>query len=140
MEMLPAFLLGVTMLTLLFLMNRASFLLDLILNKNVPLWDTFLLFTTMMPFILSVTIPMTMMVATLLAFGRLSSDMEVTAFKSGGVHMFRLIAPVLVLGLSMTTVMLLFNDRILPMANFTFKKIHFKMLKDQGVPLPFVLS
>ncbi len=132
MEMLPAFLLGVTMLTLLFLMNRASFLLDLILNKNVPLWDTFLLFTTMMPFILSVTIPMTMMVATLLAFGRLSSDMEVTAFKSGGVHMFRLIAPVLVLGLSMTTVMLLFNDRILPMANFTFKKIHFKMLKDQA--------
>ena len=132
MEMLPAFLLGVTLLTSLFMLNKVSLLLDLVLNKSVPLLDTLLLFLSLMPFILSLTIPMSMMIATLLAFGRLSSDMEVTAFKSSGVHLFQLIAPVLVLSFCMTLFMIFFNDRILPAANFTFKKTHYKILKDQA--------
>ncbi len=132
MEMLPAFLLGVTLLTALFMLNKVSLLLDLVLNKSVPLWDTFLLFFSLMPFILSLTIPMSMMVATLLAFGRLSSDMEVTAFKSSGVHLFQLIAPVLALSFCLTLFMIFFNDKILPAANYTFKKTHFKILKDQA--------
>lgn len=132
MEMLPAFLLGVTLLTALFMINKVSLLLDLVLNKSVPLWDTLLLFLSLMPFILSLTIPMSMMVATLLAFGRLSSDMEVTAFKSSGVHLFHLIAPVLVLSSGLTLFMVLFNGWFLPAANSTFKKTHYKILKDQA--------
>lgn len=132
MEMLPAFLLGVALLTSLFMVNKISLLLDLVLNKSVPLWDTLVLFFSLMPFILSLTIPMSMMVATLLAFGRLSSDMEVTAFKSSGVHLFHLIAPVLALSFCLTLFMIFFNDTILPAANFTFKKTHYKILRDQA--------
>ena len=132
MEMLPAFFLGVTLLTSLFMLNKVSLLLDLVLNKSVPLWDTLILFLSLLPFILSLTIPMSMMIATLLAFGRMSSDMEVTAFKSSGVHLFHLIAPVLALGLCLTLLMIFFNDQILPAANFTFKKTHYKILKDQA--------
>jgi len=131
-EMAPAFLLSIGVLTMLFMTNKASLLLDLVLNKHVPFWDTLILYLSLMPFILSLTIPMSMMVATLLAFGRMSSDMEVTAFKSSGVHLFRLIGPVLTLGLLLTLLMIFFNDRILPAANFTFKKLHYKILKDQA--------
>ncbi|HUO57652.1 MAG TPA: LptF/LptG family permease [bacterium] len=131
-EMLPSFLLSVSMLTLLFVINKVSLLLDLVLNKNVPIWESLLLFLSMVPFILSLTVPMSTMVATLLAFGRLSSDMEVTAFKSSGVHLFRLIGPVLLLGACLTLVMLFFNDEVLPGANFLFKKIHFKILREQA--------
>jgi lipopolysaccharide export system permease protein len=75
---------------------------------------------------------MSMMAATLLAFGRLSSDMEITAFKSSGVHLFHLIAPVLVFGAVMTIVMLFFNDKILPAANYAFKQTHFKIVQKQA--------
>lgn len=132
MEIMPSFLICVSMLTFLFMVNKVFLLLDLVLNKKVPLLDTLLLYLSLVPFVLSLTIPMSMMVGTLLAFGRLSSDMEVTAFKSSGVHLFHLIAPVLVFGLLMTGGMLYFNDHILPSANFTFKKIQFKILQKQA--------
>lgn len=131
-EMMPAFLLGVTLLTSLFMINKVALLLDLLLNKNVNLGDTLLLFLSLLPMILSLTIPMSMMVATLLAFGRLSSDMEVTAFKTSGVHLFRLIGPVLLLSFLLTLFMIFFNDTVLPAANSTFKKVHYRILRDQA--------
>ena len=132
MEMLPAFSLSVSVLTLLLLLNRATFLLDLVVNKNVSPWDTLLLFLCLMPFILSITVPMSMMLTTLLAFGRMSSDMEVTAFKSSGIHLFRLIAPPLLFSLLLTALMLVFNGWVLPEANGSFKRMHFKILRDQA--------
>jgi lipopolysaccharide export LptBFGC system permease protein LptF len=58
--------------------------------------------------------------------------MEITAFKSSGIHMFRLIAPVLILGLLLTGLMIYFNDRILPTSNFAYKKTYFKILQRQA--------
>jgi lipopolysaccharide export system permease protein len=130
--MAPTFLITVAMLTFIFMTNRVFLLLDLILNKKAPLGETLVLYLSLMPFVLSLTVPMSMMVATLLAFGRLSSDMEVTAFKSSGIHLFHLIAPMLVFGLLMTGIMLFFNDRVLPAANYAFKKTHFKILQKQA--------
>jgi len=132
MEMMPPFLLCVFVLTFLLMTNRVSLLLDLILNKKVPIGDTLLLFSSYLPFVLSMTIPMSMMMGTLLAFGRLSSDMEVTAFKSSGVHLFHLIAPVLVIGFLMTVLMLFFNHKVLPAASFAFKQKQFKIVQHQA--------
>ena len=131
-EMLPSFLICLTLLTFLFMINKVFLLMDLVLNKKVPILDTLFLYVTLVPFVLSLTTPMSMMVGTLLAFGRLSSDMEVTALKSGGIHLFHLIAPVLAAGLVMTGFMLFFNDRILPAANYAFKVEQFKLLQRQA--------
>lgn len=131
-EMMPPFLLIVFLLTFLFMINKIFLLMELILNKNVSLFDTLLLYLSLVPYVLSLTVPMSMMVATLLAFGRLSSDMEITAFKSSGVHLFHLIAPVLVLGAMVTGLMLFFNDKVLPASNYAFKRTHFRILQNQA--------
>ncbi len=132
MEMLPSFLLCVAILTFLFMTNKIFLSLDLVLNKKVSISETLLLYLSLLPLILSLTIPMAMMVGTLLAFGRLSSDMEVTAFKSGGGHIFHLISPILVFGLLMTCLMLYFNDKVLPAAQFMVKKIEFNIIKKKA--------
>lgn len=131
-EILPPFLVCVVLLTALFMTNKVFVLLDLVLNKKVSLFDTLVLYLSLLPFILSMTIPMSMMVATLLAFGRLSSDMEVTAFKSGGVHMAHLVAPVMVLSLLLTGVMFYFNDKLMPAANYAFKRTQFEILQKKA--------
>ncbi|HVM32985.1 MAG TPA: LptF/LptG family permease, partial [bacterium] len=131
-EILPSFLIALSVLTFLFIINKIFVLLDMVINKKVPLGDTLVLYFSLVPFVLSLTVPMAMMIATLLAFGRLSSDMEITAFKSGGVHLFQLIYPVLAFALVLTAAMLYFNARILPEANYAFKKIHFKILENQA--------
>lgn len=131
-ETLPPFALSVFILTFIFMTNKVFLLLDLFVNKKVPLGDILLLYVSLIPFVLSLTVPMSLMMAVLLNFGRMSSDMEVTAFKSSGVHLFRLIGPVLLFGLLMTGVMIFFNDKILPAANTTFKKIHFKIIQNRA--------
>ncbi len=131
-EIMPSFVICLGILTFLFIINKVFVLLDFILNKKVPLGDSLTLYLSLIPFVLSLTVPMAMMIATLLAFGRLSSDMEITAFKSGGVHLFQLIYPVLFFAAVMTVGMLYFNAQILPASNYAFKKTHFKILENQA--------
>jgi lipopolysaccharide export system permease protein len=131
-EMLPSFLLSVALLTLLFMVNKVFLCLELILNNKVTLGQTLFLYLTFLPVIFSLTVPMAMMVGTLLSFGRLSSDMEVTAFKSGGGHLFHLVAPLLGLGAVMTLAMLFFNDRISPQAKFLSKKMEFDIVRSNA--------
>lgn len=130
--MTPSFLLCVALLTTLLMTNKIFLFLDMVLNKKVPFLDTTVLYLSFVPLILSMTIPMSMMVGTLLAFGRLSSDMEITAFKSSGVHLFHLIAPVLVMGSALTGTMIYFNDKVLPASNLICKETQFKILQKQA--------
>ncbi len=131
-EIMPPFLVCVVLLTSLFMTNKVFLLLDLVLNKKVPLFDTAILYLSLIPFILSMTVPMSMMVGTLLGFGRLSSDMEVTAFKSSGIHMFHLIGPVLGFSLLLSGLMFYFNDKVLPAANYAFKQSQFQILQKRA--------
>lgn len=131
-ELLPLFVICAASLTFVFLINKVFLWMDLVLNKGVPIWDVLQLYLSIVPFFLAMTVPMSALVATLLALGRLASDMEVTAFKSSGVHMAHLMAPVLAFGLVLTGLMIVFNDRVLPASNFLFKKVTYRIVKNQA--------
>ena len=131
-EVLPLFGITVAALTFVFLLNKVFLWMDLVLNKGVPFWDVLLLYVSIVPFFLAVTVPMSALVATLLALGRLASDMEVTAFKSSGIHLLHLMAPVVGFGLVLTALMILFNDRVLPASNFLFKKVSYRIVRNQA--------
>ncbi len=60
----------------------------------------------------SLTFPLGMMVAALLGFDRLSRDSEAVALYAGGISFLRMIVPVLGLGLLVSLVGYVFNDRI----------------------------
>ena len=47
--------------------------------------------------IMVLVVPMAILVSTIMAFGRLSSDNEITAMKAGGISFYRLIVPVLLI-------------------------------------------
>ena len=67
--------------------------------------------------ILALAVPMAVLVSTLMAFGRLSSDNEISAMRSVSVSYVRLLFPVLVFGASVTGFMMYFNNQILPEMN-----------------------
>ena len=56
------------------------------------------IFVFSLPGVVMWTFPMSMLLASLLTFGRLSSSSEITAMKSCGVSFYRIAAPVIVLG------------------------------------------
>ncbi len=98
-EILPFFLIGNLFFMFLLLMERMVTLADLFFSKNVPL---FLLIETiiyLLPSIFYMTIPIAGLLATLIAFSRLSADSELIAMKAIGASNKTLIKPLIFIGI-----------------------------------------
>lgn len=66
---------------------------------------------------LALAVPMAVLVAALMAFGRLSADNEITILKTSGISLYKIIRPAIIGTFLLTLVMFWFNDRILPEFN-----------------------
>ena len=76
-----------------------------------------------MPAIIMWTFPMSMLLATLLTFGRLSSNSEITAMKSCGIGFYRIAAPAIFLGIVISALAILFNEYVVPWANSAYNNV-----------------
>jgi lipopolysaccharide export system permease protein len=66
---------------------------------------------------LALAVPMAVLVASLMAFGRLSSDNEITILKTSGISIYKIIQPALIAAFFITLIMFWFTDRVLPEYN-----------------------
>jgi lipopolysaccharide export system permease protein len=69
-----------------------------------------------MPEFIGYSFPMSMLLSTMMTFGRLSGDSEIIALRSAGVSIYRLIAPAIVLSLMITGLTFLLQESITPAA------------------------
>lgn len=122
-ELLGPFFFALSVTTLILMLARVFKLVELIIAKNVPIIDVLNLFGYYMPAIVSLTAPMSMLVAVLIGFGRLSADNEVTAMKATGISLYQVVIPVLLMGLLLSVFMIWFTDQVLPEANHRFKNL-----------------
>lgn len=99
-EMIPPFLVSLGFFTFIFLMKQILDITNLIVNYKVGLSSVALLMVFTMPYFLQYVIPMSVMMAVLLAFLRMSGDNEIVALKAGGVSVYRLIFPVLIFSIA----------------------------------------
>jgi LPS export ABC transporter permease LptG len=67
--------------------------------------------------IMSWTLPISVLVATLITFGIFSKNNEVTAFKSGGVSLYRVALPVVAVAIVVGALSYLLSDFVLPYSN-----------------------
>ena len=70
-----------------------------------------------LPGFLVLAFPMATLMATLLAYSRLSGSSELTALRSVGVGTTRMVVPALALALAMSLLTFLFNDLLVPRSN-----------------------
>ena len=71
-----------------------------------------------MPAFIAFAFPMSVLLATLMAYSRLSSDSELIALRSIGVSVYRLVLPAIILSLLVTGLTFFFNDLVAPAANY----------------------
>lgn len=71
-----------------------------------------------MPEFISYAFPMSVLLAALMTYSRLSSDSELIAMRSVGVSIYRLVMPGIVLSLAVTGCTFLFNEMVVPAANY----------------------
>ncbi len=126
-EHLSPFAGGLFTFTILLLLNRVYQLMDLIIRKGVPVLVVFKVFLYSLPFILAMTVSMALLISSLVAYGRLSQDFEMMAFKSLGISFKRTLFGPLVFAFFVFLFMCWFNDRILPEANHRVKNLIFSI-------------
>jgi lipopolysaccharide export system permease protein len=98
-EMCGPFSINLFVFAFLFLMTEMIEIADWIVNYNLSLWVVLTIIFYTLPAFLVFIIPMSVMLAILLTFLRLSSDNEIVAIKSSGMSIYGLLTPVLLFGL-----------------------------------------
>ena len=116
-EHIAPFFFALGTITFLLLIDFVPKIIDLVIDKNISILVVLELIGLNLAWMLALSVPMSVLVATLMAFGRMSSDFEITAVKASGVNMIRLILPVLAAGAVIALGMIWFNDKILPDLN-----------------------
>lgn len=130
-EITIPFLLGMAAFTSVLLMGRLLKLADLVVAKGVPIADILRMIMYLIPSFCLVTIPMAFLLALLLAFGRLSTDSEITAIKASGVSLFGLLPPVLLFAMFAYLVTTFITVYALPWGNTSFKKLLFDIIESR---------
>ncbi len=108
---------------------------DMVMNKGVEITQVLKIFLFFLPYVLIFTIPISVLSAVLLGFGRLSSDNEITALRTSGISVHKIVFPVLVCGLIISFLNVPLNDKILPQSEFAARKL----LKTVGLKHPTAL-
>ncbi|MEB3159043.1 MAG: LptF/LptG family permease [Synechococcus sp.] len=88
-----------------------------IVESGLPVWIALQVLLLRLPSFLVISFPMATLMATLLAYSRLSSNSELTALRSVGVTATRMVAPAVAVALVMTSLTFVFNDVIVPRTN-----------------------
>jgi LPS export ABC transporter permease LptG len=128
-ELISPFLFGGALFTFFLVIDRIYQLTELVITKGVPFYLVVQLLVFMLPSFLAHTLPMALLVAVLLAGGRLAGDLEIIAFKAAGVSTIRLFRPVLAAALVVTAVTASLTLVIIPLANQEFQRQLFKILQ-----------
>lgn len=116
-EHIAPFLFAFLTITFLLIIDYVPKIIDQVIDKNLSLWVVLELIGVNLAWMLALSVPMAVLVATLMAFGRLSSDMEITAIKACGVNLLHILIPLLLAASVLAFGMVQFNDQILPDLN-----------------------
>ncbi|MBI3998373.1 MAG: LptF/LptG family permease [Armatimonadetes bacterium] len=108
------FLFGVALFATLLLLNHLFFLARLAADALISLRASVTLFALRVPYFVAYSLPMSTLLATLLAFGRLSDRNEVTAMRTSGLSLGRVAAPVLLAGVVVALAALAMNEWVVP--------------------------
>lgn len=113
-ELFSPLIIGLLVFTFILLVNKMFRLTDLLVSQGVSFWLVVQLLLCLLPTLLTLTIPMSVLVAVLIGFGRLAVDNEILAMRTGGVNLMRLFVPVIIGACLISGVMIGANYSLVP--------------------------
>jgi len=134
-ECIFPFFLALGVLTCVFLLGNLIQLANLVINKGVSIATVGKVFLLYIPLLLGYTLPIACLVSIILAFSRMSADNEILAIRTCGVHLRRILFPLLMIGIVFSLISVILNEKIVPYAHHEQRKI----LKKLGSQNPTAL-
>lgn len=122
-ELVGPFLFGLSAFTLIFAATQIINIGRIMSETHAPLWAAIEAFLWQLPSMVVLTIPMALLLGTLLAMQRLSGESEITAMKAAGITFLRIVAPLLVAGIVLSVVTYVLQEEMVPYAQSQFALI-----------------
>lgn len=116
-EHLYPFFISLFVLLFVLLTNFLLKAIDKFLGKGLSFFVMIEYILLNLAWILALAVPMAVLIATLMAFGRMSGDNEISALRTSGISYLRILFPSLFFGVIITVIMIWFNNVILPETN-----------------------
>jgi lipopolysaccharide export system permease protein len=106
-----------------FLLQFVMKFIDQLVGKGLGGWVISELIALNLAWMVVLAVPMSVLVATLMAFGGLSAGNEITAMKATGTSLYRMITGVALSAAVLAYLLVLFNNQVLPEANHRAKTL-----------------
>ena len=132
-EMLPPFFISMAILLFVLFLQKLFQLADLVISKGATLASTANILAYVVPGFLVITIPMSLIVASLTTFARLSADSEITAMKASRISLYHMIRPVFLFALLAFAVTAYTSLILVPGANTALKAHLLSMMKSRAL-------
>lgn len=112
---------GFSTVMFIYLMQFIMNFLHKLVGKGLSEWVIVHLIVLNLAWMVILALPMGVLFSSLMAFGSMAANQEITVVKASGGSVFRMMAPVLIVGLFLSYALFWFNDEILPDSNLKAK-------------------
>ena len=100
-----------------------------LLHKGLDVPSLFSVLPYMVLYTMPHALPTSLLTATVMSYGRLSADNEITAIKVAGIHLHNLVTPVIIVGVFFSILSLYLNAEVLPKSYFKVRQLQEKAVK-----------
>ncbi len=126
--MIPPFIINLMFFTFVFLMVEMLKVTNMVVNYRVGVFTVLIMLAYSTPYFLTYVIPMSIMIAVLLTFLRLSGDNEIVALKTSGMSIYGLLPPVMLFCLFGCLLTLFMTVYGMPWGRLSFKELSYKIV------------
>lgn len=128
-EFLSNAILGLIIFTFVLMLDHLFEIVDLLINKGVGLGLTGQLLFYLLPSSFTLTLPVSILLACLLTYGRLSENNEITAVRASGLAAWSYVKMPIISAIMVTLFLIPFNTKWAPHAHASFRKLYVQVLK-----------
>ena len=117
-QSLIPFLLSVAVITTVLFLQFLIRAVDRFLGKGLDVMTIFEYLFLNLAWIIALSVPMSLLISSVMTFGRMAQQNEITALKSAGVNIYKIIKPAILFGSLIAIGLCIFNNFALPEMNY----------------------
>ncbi len=109
--------------SVLLIMNQLFYLVRLVIGQGVALETALVLMAYKIPYFIAFSVPMGVLLATVLGIGRLTDHNEVAALRVSGISLYRIAVPLVIAGAIATVGVLIFSEGVVSLSDDQYRTV-----------------